>query len=167
MSKVLAWIRSILCFLCFIQVFLQLTPKESYRKYLKFFGNLILVLLLLRPAASLLGQAESLEQFLKFQTLSNEYSELRMHMEGMEELKNTLVEKTFRREIERQIREVPENLGYSVLSLSVSYGETGEPEAIDLVLLSSKDEGTAKIQEELSRIYGLAGEEIRITVKEA
>ena len=163
MSKVLAWIRSILCFLCFFQVFLQLTPKESYRKYLKFFGNLILVLLLLRPAASLLGQAESLEQFLKFQTLSNEYSELRMHMEGMEELKNTLVEETFRREI----REVPENLGYSVLSLSVSYGETGEPEAIDLVLLSSKDEGTAKIQEELSRIYGLAGEEIRITVKEA
>ena len=111
MSKVLAWIRSILCFLCFFQVFLQLTPKESYRKYLKFFGNLILVLLLLRPAASLLGQAESLEQFLKFQTLSNEYSELRMHMEGMEELKNTLVEETFRREIERQIREVPENLG--------------------------------------------------------
>lgn len=55
MSKVLAWIRSILCFLCFFQVFLQLTPKESYRKYLKFFGNLILVLLLLRPAASLLG----------------------------------------------------------------------------------------------------------------
>ncbi|MFQ9395411.1 MAG: stage III sporulation protein AF [Lachnospiraceae bacterium] len=141
--------------------------KESYRKYLKFFGNLILVLLLLQPAASLLGQAESLEQFLKFQTLSNEYSELRMHMEGMEELKNTLVEKTFRREIERQIREVPENLGYSVLSLSVSYGETGEPEAIDLVLLSSKDEGTAKIQEELCKIYGLAGEEIRITVKEA
>ena len=41
MSKVLAWIRSILCFLCFFQVFLQLTPKESYRKYLKFFGNLI------------------------------------------------------------------------------------------------------------------------------
>ena len=115
MSKVLAWIRSILCFLCFFQVFLQLTPKESYRKYLKF----------------------------------------------------TLVEETFRREIERQIREVPENLGYSVLSLSVSYGKTGEPEAIDLVLLSSKDEGTAKIQEELSRIYGLAGEEIRITVKEA
>ena len=52
MSKVLAWIRSILCFLCFFQVFLQLTPKESYRKYLKFFGNLILVLLLLRPGLS-------------------------------------------------------------------------------------------------------------------
>ena len=45
-----------------------------------------------------------------------------------------------------------------------SFGETGEP-VIDLVP-SSKDEGTAKIQEELSRIYGLAGEEIRITVKE-
>lgn len=66
-----------------------------------------------------------MEQFLKFQTLSNEYSELRMHMEGMEELKNTLVEKTFRREIERQIREVPENLGYSVLSLSVPTGKRG------------------------------------------
>ena len=167
MSKVMAWIRSILCFLCFFQVFFQLMPGESYRKYLKFFGNLILVLLLIRPAVSLLGQAEALDQFLKFQTLSNEYSELRMHMEGMEELKNTLVEKTFRREIERQIREIPENLGYSVLSLRVSYQETGEPETINLLLLSSEDEGTAKIQEELSRIYGLAGEEIRITVKEA
>ena len=88
-------------------------------------------------------------------------------MEGMEELKNTLVEKTFRREIERQIREVPENLGYSVLSLSVSYEE--QRQTIDLVLLSSKDEGTAKIPKKklFKRIYGLAGEEIRITVKEA
>ena len=61
MSGILAWIRSILCFLCFFQVFLQLTPRESYRKYLKFFGNLILVLLAVRPGLSLLGQAESLD----------------------------------------------------------------------------------------------------------
>ena len=63
MSKVLAWIRSILCFLCFFQVFLQLTPKESYRKYLKFFGNLILVLFFKRPGRPLLLGRRSFEQF--------------------------------------------------------------------------------------------------------
>ena len=104
---------------------------------------------------------------MEFQAISNEYRELQLHMEGMEELKNTLVEKAFRQEIERQIREIPENLGCSVLSLRVSYRENGEPETIDLVLLSAQDEETAKVQEELSRIYGLAGKKIRITVKEA
>ena len=53
-----------------------------------------------------------MDQILKLESFSqNEYSELQMHMEGLEELKNTVVEKNFHREVEEQLRKIPEALG--------------------------------------------------------
>ncbi|MFQ9151542.1 MAG: hypothetical protein ACLR6B_08460 [Blautia sp.] len=60
-----------------------------------------------------------MDQILKLESFRNEYSELQMHMEGLEELKNTVVEKTFHREMERQLRKVPEA---SWLFCPVSHG---------------------------------------------
>ena len=85
MTEILSCLQSFLCFLCFFQVFLQLAPKENDRKYLKLFGNLVLVLLVLRPVTAVFGKADSLDQILKLESFRNEYSELQMHMEGLEE----------------------------------------------------------------------------------
>ena len=146
--------------MCFFQVFLQLAPKENDRKYLKLFGNL-------RPVTAVFGKADSLDQILKLESFRNEYSELQMHMEGLEELKNTVVEKNFHREMEEQLRKIPEALGLSVLSLTVSYHDTGAPESVELTLLGSSKKDQEKVQEELARICGLPEENVRITEKEA
>lgn len=90
-----------------------------------------------------------------------------MHMEGLEELKNTVVEKNFHREVEEQLRKIPEALGLSVLSLTVSYHDTGAPESVELTLLGSSKKDQEKVQEELARICGLPEENVRITEKEA
>ena len=167
MTEILSCLQSFLCFLCFFQVFLQLAPKENDRKYLKLFGNLVLVLLVLRPVTAVFGKADSLDQILKLESFRNEYSELQMHMEGLEELKNTVVEKNFYREVEEQLRKIPEALGLSVLSLTVSYDDTGAPESVELTLLGSSKKDQEKVQEELARICGLPEENVRITEKEA
>ena len=161
MTEILSCLQSFLCFLCFFQVFLQLAPKENDRKYL------VLVLLVLRPVTAVFGKADSLDQILKLESFRNEYSELQMHMEGLEELKNTVVEKNFHREVEEQLRKIPEALGLSVLSLTVSYHDTGAPESVELTLLSSSKKDQEKVQEELARICGLSEENVRITEKEA
>ena len=167
MTEILSCLQSFLCFLCFFQVFLQLAPKENDRKYLKLFGNLVLVLLVLRPVTAVFGKADSLDQILKLESFRNEYSELQMHMVGLEELKNTVVEKNFHREVEEQLRKIPEALGLSVLSLTVSYDDTGAPESVELTLLGSSKKDQEKVQEELARICGLPEENVRITEKEA
>ena len=167
MTEVLSCLQSFLCFLCFFQVFLQLAPKGNDRKYLKFFGNLVLVLLVLRPVTAVFGNVDSLDQILELESFRNEYSELQMHMEGLEELKNTVVEKNFHREVEEQLRKIPEALGLSVLSLTVSYDDTGAPESVELTLLGSSKKDQEEVQEELARISGLPEENVQITAKEA
>ena len=76
MTEILSCLQSFLCFLCFFQVFLQLAPKENDRKYLKLFGNLVLVLLVLRPVTAVFGKADSLDQILKRNDRTAEGSEV-------------------------------------------------------------------------------------------
>ena len=169
MESFAAWLRNMICFLCFFQVFLHLAPREQYRKYLKFFGDLLLVFLVIRPMVTVLGKGEELDQILRMQNLKGEYSELEMHMEGVEELRTGLVEKTFRWEIERQIREIPAAYGFSVLSMKVSFDEENRPEGISMKLLSEEAEDEAgqmeKIREELHDIYGMSRDRMEISTR--
>ena len=75
MKDFLQWILKMVCFLCFFQVFLQLVPKESYRKFLKFFGSLLLILMVARPIAVLINQDGEWERILKEEIRKGEYSE--------------------------------------------------------------------------------------------
>lgn len=164
-----AWFRNMICFLCFFQVFLHLAPREQYRKYLKFFGDLLLVFLVIRPVASVFGKGDTLDQILRVQSLKGEYSEMEMHMEGVEELKTGVVEKAFQWEIERQIREIPKAYGFSVLSLTVRYGEDNRPVSLLMGLLSNEagDQSgrLGEIKEEIHAVYGISKGSMDISVK--
>ncbi len=168
MKEAAVWLRNMICFLCFFQVFLHLVPKEEYRKYLKFFGNLLLVFLLFRPVASLLGNGETLNGILRTERLKGAYSELEMHMEGMEELKTGVVRRAFQEEIKRQIREIPEAYGYSVLKLDLSFTEENQPKKLKIELLSDAEKGREqipKIRKEIEEIYGIREADMEILVQ--
>ena len=60
MEAVYGWVRNLVCFYIFITAILHLLPKESYRKYIRFFTGLLLVILVLTPIFSLLGEKENL-----------------------------------------------------------------------------------------------------------
>lgn len=49
MEALLEWIKAILYFCVFAAFFLQLLPNDSYRKYIRFFIGLLLILLVLEP----------------------------------------------------------------------------------------------------------------------
>lgn len=168
MENFTAWLRNMICFLCFFQVFLHLAPKEQYRKYLKFFGDILLIFLVIRPIAAFLGKGAELDKILRLQSLKGEYSEMEMHMEGVEELKTGVVEKAFQWEIERQMREIPKAYGLSVLSLEVTYGEENRPRSLTMKLLSDQTEEakdrTEEIREELHDIYGMQKGCIEISI---
>ena len=169
MKTALEYIRNIICFLCFFQVFLHLVPKEQYRKYLKLFGNLILMFLVLKPVTSWLGGEEELEHLLRQKTLAGEYEGLKLQMEGMEELKVKVVNQAFQEEIKRQIRAITEGYGLSVLNLEVEFEEERLPVKIGLKLLNdgkgNYGEKIGYIKEAIQDIYGILPEQITITMQ--
>ncbi len=55
MSKVLFWIRDLVLFLlCFLAV-TAMVPSEKYGRYIRFFGGMVLILLVMEPIASYLN----------------------------------------------------------------------------------------------------------------
>lgn len=169
MKEVTSFIRNMICFICFFQVFLHLVPKEQYRKYLKFFGNLLLVFLVIRPAAVFLGKGEELESILRLESLREEYSEMEMHMEGAEELKTEVINRSFQEEIKRQIRGIPEAYGLSVLHMEMEFQEEITPESLTIRLLNDgtgdSDGRIEKIKEEIQEIYGISKDQMEIYVQ--
>ncbi|HJD41586.1 MAG TPA: stage III sporulation protein AF [Candidatus Mediterraneibacter quadrami] len=61
MDMIGAWIRDIAVFLIVSAAVLHAVPGKSYRKYIRFFTGLILILLLAEPVLELSGMARRFE----------------------------------------------------------------------------------------------------------
>jgi len=52
------WMKNIAFYLVIIVVALQMVPGETYKKYIRFFAGLILILMLAGPVLKLFGMSE-------------------------------------------------------------------------------------------------------------
>lgn len=53
------WIRNIAFYLVIVTVVLEAVPGDSYKKYIRFFTGLVLILLLITPLLKLTGTADT------------------------------------------------------------------------------------------------------------
>ena len=62
MEYIYQWMKNLSFYLVLLSVLLQMIPGEQYKKYVKFFAGMILIMMLLKPMAGLLGMTDSLER---------------------------------------------------------------------------------------------------------
>jgi stage III sporulation protein AF len=55
MEYVYQWMKNLSFYLVLLSVLLQMIPGEQYKKYVKFFAGMILIMMLLKPILGLLG----------------------------------------------------------------------------------------------------------------
>lgn len=58
MEYVYEWVETIACYLVLVTVGMQMIPGESYKKYIRFFAGMILILLLTEPAMRMFGMQD-------------------------------------------------------------------------------------------------------------
>ena len=85
LEQLYEWIRSIAYFMVFSAVLTHVIPGQAYRKYIRFFTGLLLVLLLLHPVMEMLGMGE---EFLSVYRGTAYEEELRQIREAGAYLKN-------------------------------------------------------------------------------
>lgn len=56
------WIQNLACYMILITAVIQILPNNSYRKYIRFFCGLILVIVLASPVLELFGAGADLER---------------------------------------------------------------------------------------------------------
>lgn len=90
------WIERIAFYLILVTVVLQVLPDNDYRKYLRFFTGLILILLLAGPILNLFGMGENLSAYYEEAVRAQERQE-----DQMENFREVFGEKSGEAEEER------------------------------------------------------------------
>lgn len=168
------WVRSLVCYLCFIQIIDQILPDGSYRKYVRFFCGLLLIILTVSPFMDAAGLSEKLEQEWRMSALKDEWASLNMEQEGLLQLRRQTINQACREEIERQIAEVAKGNGVENAEVAADFGMYGEETLqIEHVYIggSCREDAKGTVQEavlkELSSIYQIDRGKVDIDLSEA
>lgn len=167
------WIRNIVCCLCLFHVFLQILPGGNFKKYVRFFGGLLLILLALEPLADAMHMAESFERAWRLESLREQAEDIRVMGEGMEELRSEKIHEAYQEEIKRQVEEVVRAYGMVPEKTELVFSqEEGQSLHISeaVLLVSEKPDAQANeipgIKNELQEVYHIPSGHINISIQE-
>lgn len=102
MEEIYRWVRSLVCYMCFFQVILHVIPGQKFQKYVKFFGNLILVLLVVSPFADVGNVTDRFEDAWRLESRKEELFDIRIAQREMEEVRMEKLDEAYRMELKKQ-----------------------------------------------------------------
>ncbi|MCI8893354.1 MAG: stage III sporulation protein AF [Lachnospiraceae bacterium] len=181
------WIKNIVFFYILMTAVLHLLPQSSYRKYLRFFGGLVVAVLLLHPLLDLMGREEELLERIFYESFWQDMETAALDMEGMEEWQWEAYQGEFEKAIANDIAGlVPEE--FTVKEIRVQLSKEGGLETMGVASLelylqalggsgsligqftraedSSRYPGLKRLRDRLEEFYQLSGEQLSIYVQE-
>lgn len=181
METVYGWVKNIVCFYIFITAVLHLLPKESYRKYVRFFTGLLLAILVLTPVLSLVGNSENLYEKIEQIGFFQEMENLKLDTAYLEASQQKIYQEEYEKTICMDIEQIAKRQELQAKRVEVSLTEECLVQHIyietEFVSEDSSREKAAfakgaeypqvyELQIELEKFYQIEEEQIEIVVKE-
>lgn len=181
MDAVYGWVRNLVCFYIFMTAVLHLLPKESYRKYIRFFTGLLLVILVLTPVFSLFRDENVLYEKIAQAGFWQDTENIKLDTEYLEDSQRAIYQKEYEKAIgvdisqmaesqELETREVEVQLDHDYqvkqISLKVSFSD-GEGAGVEKAFFAGEEEYPAvrQLKKNLSEFYGIAESQIEVAVR--
>lgn len=180
-DAIYGWMQNLAFFFIFMTAVLNCIPDGQYRKYVRFFLGLVLLIVLSTPLLKLFSQDELLTRELSRAVLEQEAWDAENMQITVEGLQEKYFWDAYEQELEQQIASLLEGRGIGVRSVEVQIGTggSGQPavEAISLVVFNPEksiygsgqqalDDALAKEMEEaakeLSQVYRVGREHIYV-----
>lgn len=105
MEALLYWVRNLICCFCILELMYHLVQNASYQKYLRFFGGLIFILIVLEPLFEIGNMQSIFEEAFYLSSWQEEGVKLQEAAGALLELQNEKIEEAYQKEMERQIKE--------------------------------------------------------------
>ncbi|GHU45235.1 hypothetical protein FACS1894111_13420 [Clostridia bacterium] len=180
MGIIYGWVKNIVCFYLFFTAVLQLLPKSNYQKYVRFFGGLLLTILLLSPIVSFFHKSDNLLYTISLENFWQEQKSLQLDTEKMDALQKTAYRSQYEDAMAEDVSVLAKGAGFSVEEVQVHLGTEYQVEEIKLSL-SRKEGGiyikragisdnsaeypeAEKLREKLKGLYQIEDSQIRIYV---
>ena len=118
MAELLGWVKNLAVYLIFSELLFQLLPHKRYRKYLRFFAGLILVLLVASPLLQAGGLEQRMLEVLDSLTSTTPSGEMEEIWEQAEAARSEGLSQEYQAVLQAQVETAAAAYGYQVVSCS-------------------------------------------------
>ncbi len=183
MEAIYGWVKNIVVFYILMTAVLHLLPKSSYQKYVRFFGGLLLVVMLLTPLLEFLFKEDYLFNQISYEAFWQQADTVKLDVEGMEEFQRRAYLSEYERAIAGDVALLAQEEELAVEEASVTLNEDYSLALVALTVRLTEGEGmhiekitlgdnsreypqVMKLKEKIMDFYEVTDRQIRITVKE-
>lgn len=152
MAGLYTWVKNIAYFFILVSVVMNLVPGKQYRKYIKLFTGIILILIILSPVSQLLHLEETLSYYLDLENYQLELEQLPYDLTLADGRRYEMITLSYEEEIRKQIELWVNEKKLYLLEMQIYWDldsnseEYGKIEGIDLILSKRETvEGENKI----------------------
>ena len=114
MEAVYGWIRNLIGFFLFVTVIEHLLPGDSYRKYVRLFSGMVMILLVLKPLSQKLQIEERIARYYESFVFRYEADELKENILGIEEQRLEQMIAQYEEAVELDVKQMAEDMGFVV-----------------------------------------------------
>jgi Stage III sporulation protein AF (Spore_III_AF). len=184
------WVKNISFYLILVTMITYLMPNAKYKKYLKFFTGVLLVVLVIQPFVNLTNRKDILNRAFLVEGLKEEINSIKRETQVIQNVQNDAIKQGYEEEIERQIGEIAskQNLyiqsvevkwlvdakgafvGIDALNVIVSTKEDAQNGIIIQDILIGKEEEIESMEEinlknDIQEVYNILSDNINISIQ--
>lgn len=169
MDTVYAWMRNIIFYYIFLSAVMNFLPDNSYKKYIRFFMGVLLIVLLLTPVFQFFQMKGSLDDFLNKRTLEEAFQESKWNMVYAGDSQKNYLTGAYEDEVEKNINQflIQKEVTPIEVDVTLDYQEEIMVKSINIILESVKEGQNIikEIKNQLIEVYNISDTNINISTQ--
>ena len=162
-DAIYGWIKNLAFFFIFLTVILNLLPDEKYRKYVKSFLGLLLLLVVCKPLFALFGLGDVLAGYLRMESIGEKFNELENSAEILNDETYDYYREAVLAEVCAQVKEAARAHGLTPEEGQAQMRSDGSGLRLLSVHVRGEERASESFQKEMMQTYELTAAQVQIT----
>lgn len=140
MEAVLEWIKGIVILFVVLAALLQLVPKVQYKKYIRFFMEMVIVIAVIQPVTGIVSAGADLDEKIECSQFMQEIENMRLDVQKLDFLQQDYRKEEYETAIAQDICGMAEGKAYEIRRIEVALSDSYELETVELTLGEAREE---------------------------
>lgn len=139
----LSYIRGFLALFVLVTLLIYMVPEGSFKKYIRFFAEVILTFSFLSPVLSVICDSDEFLELIRYEEFTESLSEISRDTQRMEFIRNDYYIEEYETAIGEDVKRIAEQYGFTVQSVDVKLNDDYTLDAIRLTITDRKEQDVA------------------------
>lgn len=136
----LSYIRGFLALFVLVTLLVSMVPEGSFKKYIRFFAEVILTFSFLSPVLSIICDSDEFLELIRYEEFTESLSEISRDTQRMEFIRNDYYIDEYETAIGEDVKQIAEQYGFTVQSVNVKLNDDYTLNAIHLSISDKKEQ---------------------------